>query len=195
MSNRKIINSPVCRGSFVFLLEPHTPKKGDPAYTITLMLDKKDPDHMKWLKGEAKDLVTQVGKDAFGESKFKKPFRDGDATDEDGDLIKKGFEGHWYVQAKTKNRPGIADRNMREIIDREEVYSGAWYMASITPFAWNHDTGGKGVSFALENVLKVKDDEKFGGRRDVKESFAGVDLSSYDDVDDAGDETAEDDLL
>jgi hypothetical protein len=59
-------------------------------------------------------------------------------------------------------------------MDPEELYSGAYYRASIRCFAWEHPTGGKGVSVALDNVMKIKDGEAFSGKSSASDDFASV---------------------
>ena len=72
---------------------------------------------------------------------------------------------------KSATRPGVVDTDLQPIIDPEELYSGAYYRASINPFAWDHPTGGKGVSFGLNYVMKVRDGEPFSGRKAAEEDF------------------------
>ena len=76
------------------------------------------------------------------------------------------------MQATSNNKPGIVDAALKPIMDANEIYSGAYYRASIRAYAWEHPTGGKGVSIALDNIMKVKDGEAFSGRTDASDDFA-----------------------
>lgn len=78
------------------------------------------------------------------------------------------------IQATSVNRPGAVDSHLQPIIEPDELYSGAYYRASIRCFAWEHPTGGKGVSVALDNVMKTKDGEAFSGKSSASDDFASL---------------------
>lgn len=78
-----------------------------------------------------------------------------------------GIGDDWIIMTFSANedrRPGIVDRKLNDIINEEDVYSGAWYRAQVRPFAYDQQ-GNKGVSFGLQNVQKLRDDEPIGGGR------------------------------
>lgn len=78
-----------------------------------------------------------------------------------------GIGDDWVVMtfsATEDRRPGIVDAQLQDIIDESEVYSGAWYRAQVRCFCYDN-AGNKGVSFGLQNVQKLKDDEPLGGGR------------------------------
>lgn len=162
----KII-TPEFRGSFVALDKPQRMKGDDdsePRYQILIPLDKDDE---FW--DELEELIEEAAKEKFGKipGKMKNPIKDGD--DEDYDNLK----GHLFINATNTRRPGVVDENLDPIMEPEELYSGAWYRASISPWAWSHPTGGKGVSISLNNVMKIRDDERFDGGTSAEEDFAG----------------------
>lgn len=173
--------TPEFRGSFVHILEPHAikaapgEKQPEPRFQITIPIDKKDP---FWKKVDKLIEETAVAKWGKVPAKLKNPKKDGDAVDDDGNK-RPEFEGRWSIQASSKNKPGIVDASLQPIIDANEIYSGAWFRASIRAYAWEHPTGGKGVSIALDNVMKIRDDEAFSGRSKAEDDFA--DFASSDD--------------
>jgi hypothetical protein len=60
--------------------------------------------------------------------------------------------------------------------DETEVYSGAWYRAQVRAFAYEN-AGNKGVSFGLQNVQKLRDDDPLGsGRIPASKAFEPVDV-------------------
>lgn len=75
-----------------------------------------------------------------------------------------------------KQRPGLVDKNLQDIIDDSDVYAGAWFRAQVRAFAYDN-AGNKGVSFGLQNVQKLRDDEPLGKGRapasKVFEAFGG----------------------
>lgn len=177
--------TPVFRGSYVYLNEPHTPPAGKdedpkPYYGITIVLPKDESEAMAFVKkmnSAIKELIT----DKYGDPKAKKykwknPMKDGD------DEVTDQWENSWILQAKTDRQPGVVDRQKQEVIDPTALYSGAWYRASISFYAWDHPTGGKGVSVSLSNVMKIRDDEAFDGRTDAESDFADVEYE--DDIED-----------
>lgn len=162
----KII-TPEFRGSFVSILEPQSmpgaSEGSKPKYQITIPLGKSDP---FWKKLEAQ--IEQAAMEKWGKipPRLKKPIKDGD------ELQREEFADKFTVQATTLNRPGIVDKALQPIMDPDEIYSGAYYRVSVRCFAWEHPTGGKGVSVALDNVMKIKDGPAFSGKTDAASDFS-----------------------
>lgn len=97
---------------------------------------------------------------------IKSPILDGDGPQA---LSKKtgerhvGFAGHWFIRLSTTQKPVIVGKDPRFPATKDEVYSGAWVYAVINAYTWADPKNGKGVSFGLSMIQKVKDDEKMGG--------------------------------
>ena len=78
-------------------------------------------------------------------------------------------------------KPGIVDKDLNEILDPDEVYSGCWGRASINFFPFNTN-GNKGVGVGLNNIQKLKDDDRLGAARASAESdFGGDDFEDDED--------------
>jgi len=78
-----------------------------------------------------------------------------------------GIGDDWWIltfSATEDRRPGIVDSNLQDIIDEADVYSGAWYRAQVRAFAYDN-AGNKGVSFGLQNLQKLRNDDPMGGGR------------------------------
>lgn len=88
-----------------------------------------------------------------------------------------GIGDDWVIMSFSANedrRPGIVGPNLQDIIDDSEVYSGAWYRAQVRAFAYEN-AGNKGVSFGLQNVQKLRDDDPLGnGRIPASKAFEPV---------------------
>lgn len=56
-------------------------------------------------------------------------------------------------------------------MDPSEVYSGCYMRATLTAYAYDKG-GGKGVSFGLQNLMKVKDGEPLSSRATAENDFA-----------------------
>jgi hypothetical protein len=169
--------TPEFRGSFVHILEPHAPKAAPgeaqqkARYQITIPISKSNP---FWEK--VKTLVEETATAKWGKipPKLKRPVKDGD---EEG---RAELVGMFTMQATSNNKPDIVDKALNPIMDANEIYSGAWYRASIRAYAWSHPTGGNGVSIALDNVMKTRDDEAYSGRSSAGDDFADLADKSED---------------
>lgn len=167
------LTSPKFRGSYVNVMKARAIGDGEPTYSMTIVLDKEDDEHMAFLT-KLKKVMKAAAAEKFGDvppEKWKHmPISDGDDKDDDE------FHGKWLITTHNKRQPGILvmdeDGSKRAVERENEIYSGAWYHVSVRPYAWKNEFG-KGVSISLNGVLKVQDDEQFGG------SF---DESDFDDV-------------
>jgi hypothetical protein len=159
------ITTPEFRGSFVTLKKPRAFGNSDPKYSITITLP--DDDEF-W--DDLMDKVEAAAEKRW-DGKIPKnmhiPIRHGDETEYED------WEGQKFCQAASEDRPGIIDVDGEDIIDFSELYSGAWYRASIRAYAWHYpETNKKGVSLQLDNVMKIRDDEPFSGRSSAADDFA-----------------------
>ena len=177
-----LITKTAFRGSYVNLAEPRG-IAGDPnsaeRYSMLIPLPKDDE---FWT--EAKAFIDAKAKDKWGNipPKLKTPIKDGD------DMGESIFAGCLYIQASNDRQPGLVDAALKPITDPNQLYSGAWYRASLTAYAWEHPTGGKGVSFSLANVQFVRDDEPLDGRTSPQDDFKDFMDESAATPDDAGDD-------
>jgi hypothetical protein len=104
------------------------------------------------------------------------PLRNGD-TDEGllGSNNAEMFAGHYFMRAKTKQQPGVVNRNRKPLMPPDEIYSGAYAIASCARFTYEY-AGKKGVSLLLNNVMKTRDGERISGRKSAEEDFANVEV-------------------
>ena len=110
---------------------------------------------------------------------LRSPFR----TNEELENPIVGIGDDWIIMSFSANedrRPGIVDAKNQDIIDDADVYSGAWYRAQVRAFAYE-TAGNKGVSFGLQNVQKIKDDDPLGnGRLPASKAFEPVEGAAGD---------------
>ena len=118
-----------------------------------------------------KALAKQAAVDKWGDKippGLRSPFRDGsDKPDLDG------YEGCIFVKMTSLQRPGVVDQNVQPIIEEGDFYGGCWARAVVTAFAYDQ-MGNKGVSFGLQNVQKMRDDDAFSGRGKPEDDFDPV---------------------
>ena len=167
---RKLVTPPFT-GSFVHLAEPHSASEDiDPCFSLLIVLDPEDPDHEAFIE-RVQDEIDSLIEGKWGEEprKFQSPLKEGEDLGDSEELA-----GKLCINVRSKTRPGIVDADLQKILDlEEEVYSGARYVVSISGYAWEHKVGGKGVSFGLDNVMKVGEgDHLGGGRAKAEDDFA-----------------------
>jgi len=126
------------------------------------------------LKKEAESVAREKWGDKIPKT-LRSPFR----LNEELENPVAGIGDDWVIMSFSANedrRPGIVDAKLQDIIDDADVYSGAWYRAQVRAFAYEQ-AGNKGVSFGLQNVQKLRDDDPLGnGRIPASKAFEPVDV-------------------
>jgi hypothetical protein len=159
----------------LFVAKP--PEEGkEPVFSASFLLDKKAH---KALIAQIEKATERVALDAFKKKvKLNRvPLRDGNEKSE-----KEGYGDEvMFVGARNAKRPVVVDRDLTPLAaDDTKPYAGCYVNATIRLFAYDHKTGGKGVSASLRAVQFVKDGESFGaGPVDAEQEFEKVE----DDVD------------
>lgn len=86
------------------------------------------------------------------------------------------WEGKIIITAKTKDvPPGLIGIDRQPIIDKKDFVSGDIAVASLTAFAYSVKTDAgmaEGVSFGLNNVMKIRDGIPKSSRRNAVDDFA-----------------------
>ena len=176
------------RLSYANLLVPRAMQENqEPAYSVACIIPKTKEGEATYAKlRKAQEAAAAEGQEKFGQNfakKYKNLIRDGD-THEDIDLDKNPeYADAYVVNVKNTRKPVIVDQAKRELHSAEDVYSGMWANVVLETIPYNHPTGGKGVSFSLRAVQKVRDDEQFGGSPiDVDEEFDEIEVEEEDDL-------------
>lgn len=147
----------------------------------------------KTKKGETVSMIVAVNNvkvDQWGANKDKWPkmqfpvFKKGDErTNKDGEIYE-GYEGKWFVTAKSgeKFAPKILLANGQPASEAD-LYGGCYAKAALLarPYVFGKNFG---VSFRLLQVMKVEDGDRFGG---VSEDLFEVEEDDTD-FDIAGDD-------
>ncbi len=167
------------RLSYPQLFVPKAIEQGkEPKFSATFLLDKKQ--HAALIK-QIESTTERVALDTFKKKvKLNRiPLRDGNEKAE--------VEGYgdevMFVAANETRRPAVVDRDLTPLTkDDPKPYAGCVVNATVRVFAFDHPTGGKGVSMALRAVQFVKDGESFGAAPvDVATEFEPVtdDMDGY----------------
>lgn len=186
-SNSLKVTTPPFRVSFPNVFKPKSNFEGqDPAFSIQMLFPKSKEADLKAMKdAAAKAAENKWGPDRKKWPKFKHPiFKDGDEKDLDN------YKGMIIVDARSKQKPGLVDKDLQEIINPSDFYPGCWARATVSPFAYDK-AGNKGISFGLQNIQKIKDDTAFSGKKNAKDDFDTIDFG--DEGSDSFDESGFDD--
>jgi hypothetical protein len=168
----------VVRLSFAHLFEPWANNDTDEKkYSVMILVPKTDKATINKIRAAQKVALENGKTKTFGGTipkAWKDTFRDGDEERDTEEYPE--YAGHYFMSISSKRRPGVVDANLNEIMDPEEVYSGCYARVAMNAYPFSQQ-GNKGVSFGLDNVMKVRDGERLGGGRSKAEDdfaeFAG----------------------
>lgn len=177
----KVVTGEV-RFSYMHVWEPDSINGSEPKYSVSVLISKSDKKTINAIN-KAIEAAKELGKTSkFGgkiPAKLKLPLRDGDEDRPDDEV----YAGCLFVNATSKTKPGIVDKNCTPITDSTEVYSGCYGHASLTfyPFDTN---GNRGIACGLNNIMKTADGDPLGGRSKAEDDFAGLTFDDNEDDDD-----------
>ncbi|WP_163195253.1 DUF2815 family protein [Clostridium thermarum] len=170
--NTKVVTGKI-RMSYANLFTARAIAEGqEPKYSLCVLIPKSDKETIRKING-AIDTAKKAGASLWGgklPSNLKTPLRDGDEERPD----QEEYAGHYFLNATSKQKPGIVDRNLNEIIDPSEVYSGCYGRVSLNFYAFNQ-AGNKGIGCGLQNVQKLADGESLTGRTRAEDDFEAID--------------------
>jgi hypothetical protein len=169
------------RLSYEHLFEPTSINEGeDKKYSVSILIPKKDKVTIAKIE-DAIAAATQQGKAKWGgkiPAKLKLPLRDGDVDRPDDDA----YVGHYFINASTKSKPGVVDKDLNPVLDQEEVYSGCYARVSVNFYPFEA-SGNRGVAVGLNNVQKLKDGEPLAGKSSALDDFSEeLELEEDDDL-------------
>ena len=157
------------RFSYAHVFKPVAIVDGaDPKYSVAILIRKNDKETLKKINA-AIEAAKQAGAPLWGgkiPSNLKLPLRDGDEERSD----QPEYEGCYFLNASSTQKPGIIDENKDEILDTTEFYSGCYGRASLNFFAFNQ-AGNRGIAVGLNNLQKLKDGEPLAGRARAEDDF------------------------
>ncbi|GHV27352.1 hypothetical protein FACS18948_4590 [Clostridia bacterium] len=171
-NERKVITGEV-RLSYTNIWEAHSVNGSEPKYGCAVLIPKTDVktyekintainaayrDGSAKLKGNAKSVPALAI--------LKTPLRDGDIDRVDDEA----FAGCWFLNANSKQRPGVVDQQRAPITDQSEIYSGVYARISITFYAFNTN-GNRGIACDLGNVQKLRDGKPLAGKSRAEDDF------------------------
>jgi len=166
--------------NYAHLLEPVVPMNGgDPMYSVCVIIPKSDTETLDAIK-KAIDNAIHEGVDRFGGKipnikTLRIPLRDGD-VDREG---QEEYANSWFINTKSKFKPRVVDKTLRDLETEDEVYSGMYGRISLNFYAYAN-SGNKGVSCGFDSVQKLEDGNRFGGRMSVSDIFGPAENAEED---------------
>lgn len=151
---------------------------GEKKYSTAILIPKTDTVTLDRINAAEEHLKNEYKAKNNGKlpAKFKTPLRDGDEERPDDEA----YAGHYFLNASSKNKPGIVDLNLKEITDQAEVYSGCYARVSLNFYLFDK-SGNRGIAAGLNNIQKVKDGEPLAGRSRAEDDFGAEDIELDDD--------------
>jgi hypothetical protein len=165
------------RLSYAHLFEPHAIEGNEPKYSVSVIIPKTDIETLK----SVKEAVEQAKKDGAAKwggkvpPTLKTPLRDGDAERPDDEAYKNCY----FLNASSKQKPGVVDKNVQPVLDQSEVYSGCYGRLTLNFYAFSA-SGNKGIAAGLGNVQKLEDGEPLGGFTRAEDDFDSVEAAEDD---------------
>ena len=114
--------------------------------------------------------------------KFKTPFKDqSELINTDGEQNPGTEAGAIFINMSSQLPPLVVGMNGKPIQDPRDFYSGCYAIAKVDIYAWDHPTGGRGVTVGLLGIQKVADGDPLGG------SAARAEVSDFEPISTAKD--------
>ena len=173
-NNTKVIVP--CRFSYLHCWEPDSVNGGDPKYSVSAIVSKKDTATVNAIKA----AIEQAKKDSVSKwggkvpANLKLPLRDGDIDRPDDEA----YAGCYFFNANSRQAPQVVDSKVQPILDQSEVYSGCYGKISLTFYGYNSN-GNRGIAAGLGNIQKLKDGESLGGRTSAADDFQTEDDEDF----------------
>lgn len=160
-----------CRFSYLHCWEPNAVNGSDPKYSVSAIIPKTDTETIEKIKKaieQAKqDAVSKWGGKVPGNLKL--PLRDGDIERPDDEAYAESY----FFNANSRQAPQVVDKNVQQVLDQSEVYSGCYGRISVNFYGYNSN-GNRGIAAGLGNIQKLRDGEPLGGRSNAEDDFDSV---------------------
>lgn len=178
MASTKVVTGKV-RFSYVNIFKSRSFNGGDEKFSVCLLINKEDKVTLKKINAAIEAAIQEGISSKWNGKKpanLKLPLRDGDIDREDDEAC----VGMYFLNANSNQKPGIVDKDLVEILDPDEVYSGCYGRASINFYPFNVN-GNRGVGVGLNNIQKLSEGERLGGSRASAEDDFSDDFEDEED--------------
>lgn len=178
------------RFSYLNIETPRAVNEGDTEkYGVCLLIPKSDKKTVAAIKKCIKEAY-EGGASVYGGKLpkiWKNPLRNGDTEREDDPA----FEGHYFINANSINKPGIVDKNIQDVLESDRIWSGCFGRASVNFYAYNKKS--KGVGCGLFNLQTFEYGDRLSGAfSDPEEDFGDGFVDDYEEEEFEGHDDIED---
>jgi len=140
-------------------------------YSVQLLIPKENTALVAKIEA-AIEAAKELGKNSKFGGKIpvglKLPMRDGDLERPDDEAC----AGMYFINCNSNKKPGLVDKDLNKIIDRDDFKSGDYGRASITFYAFVGKS--KGITCGLNNLQKTRTGEPLGGGSSAEEDFGDI---------------------
>lgn len=177
------------RFSYAHVFQPYSFDDKEPRYSVTILIPKTVNGRPNPEVGKIRKAIEAACEEAKSErwggripKVWFNPLQDGDEPDRDGEDRGEAYAGHYFINAKSRVKPGVVDKQCQPILSTDEFYSGCYGHVSVA-FSGFENSGNKGISAFLNNVMKTADGDPLGSGASTAESdFAGLYNADDDDL-------------
>lgn len=177
MNKTKVITGINTRLSYFHGWNPTSINGGPERYGTTVLIPKDDTATISAIIRAVEAAIDQgiakFGKKFEDTDSLKLPLRDGDIERDD-----EAYQGHYFLNANSRTAPQIVDRDIKPIIDQDEVYSGCYARVSLNFYAYNVN-GNRGIAVGLGNIQKIRDGAPLDGRSSAADDFKEVECTDF----------------
>ncbi|WP_350343251.1 DUF2815 family protein [Proteinivorax hydrogeniformans] len=157
--------------SYVSVVNPKSVNGSEPKYSLSFIFPKSDKTTLdkinKAIETAKKEGVSKLGGKI--PANLKTPIRDGDVDRPEDEA----YADSYFINANSKVKPGVVDKDLQPILDATEFYSGCYCRVSVVFYAYNAN-GNKGIACGLQNIQKLEDGEPLGGKPKAEDDFTAV---------------------
>jgi hypothetical protein len=159
----------VVRCSYVYV---HEPKKnietGKDEYAMAILVPKTDRETIAKLRA-ARDAAAAAKWGSKLPAGLQSPIHDGDGAKPNGGDYGEECKGHYVINVKSSQRPGLVDAALNPVLNREDFQSGDYARVSLNAYAY--DKKRLGVAFGLNNIQVVRKGDSLTGRARAEDDF------------------------
>jgi hypothetical protein len=141
---------------------------GELKYSVSLLIPKKDTVLVKKVNAAIEAAKQEAKASKWGgkiPANLKMPLRDGDVERPEDP----NYEGMWFINATSHNKPQIVDLNLDPIINADEFYSGCYGRANVNFYGYNKKSNG--IAAGLNHLQKTKEGEPLSGTGSAADAF------------------------
>lgn len=167
----KVVTGKV-RGSYVSVFHPKKSNFNDKEeYSMTVLIPKEDKTTVEAIKRAIKAAAEKKWGSKIPPG-LRNPLRDEEAeAASKGETPRPEYAGHFFINVKSKDAPGIVDARRQQVLDPKDFMSGDYCRVSMNAYPYEQ-AGNRGVAFGLGNIQVLEKGAPLGGRTRAEDDFS-----------------------